>query len=79
MKIKAIKRWIHLQHTRIAVAFAQGNFLLFLFQQANATAIYACVANESPQNNIIYMHVLHRSSRRFTGSAMRNRKFASLE
>ena len=42
------KGWIHLQHTRKAVAFAHRSFLLFWgfeaikIQQANATAICVC-------------------------------------
>ena len=48
--------WIHLQHTRIAVAFACWNFFLIVFrlinnknfQQANATAIRVCLQINPP-------------------------------
>ena len=73
MKIKANKRWIHLQHTRIAVTFAPGNFFIVFSLKNNKKncsrpmrQLYVYVANESTQNNIIYMGVLHRSSSGFT-------------
>ena len=51
-RLQPIVGWIHLQHTRIAVAFARRNFKLFLglrtikkFQRANATAIRVFLVN----------------------------------
>jgi len=47
--------WIHLQHMRMAVALARGNFLLLLSQKTIGNShvqkrqLYAYAANESPK------------------------------
>ena len=81
MKIKAIKRWIHLQHTRIAVAFAHGNFLLFLIKKipAGQCDSYTRVLQMNPPKIRSFTCMFSTEVPGASQSAMRNSKFASLE